>query len=67
MTKPPRVIGGVCLSVNPKGCMSGVRAWIGDERKKPALTDGPKSVLILGCSGGYGLAARVATSALRSR
>lgn len=62
MTQPPRVIGGVCLSVNPKGCLSGVRAWIRDERRKPALTDGPKSVLVLGCSGGYGLAARVVSA-----
>jgi len=53
------MIGGVCLSVNPKGCMSSVRKWIGDERAKPAFPAGPKSVLVLGCSGGYGLAARV--------
>ena len=62
MTKPPRVIGGVCLSVNPKGCMASVRKWIGEERKKPVLPSGPKSVLVLGCSGGYGLAARVAAA-----
>ena len=59
MTKPPRVMGGVCLSVNPKGCMTEVRKWINSEKAKPALTSGPKSVLVLGCSGGYGLAARV--------
>jgi enoyl-[acyl-carrier protein] reductase/trans-2-enoyl-CoA reductase (NAD+) len=53
------MIGGVCLSVNPKGCMASVRAWIDDERKNPPLSSGPKSVLVLGCSGGYGLAARV--------
>lgn len=57
--KAPRVIGGVCLSVNPKGCMDQVRKWIADEKKNPPLSSGPKSVLVLGCSGGYGLAARV--------
>ena len=57
--KPPRVIGGVCLSVNPKGCMNSVREWIADARKSPLLSPGPTSVLVLGCSGGYGLAARV--------
>lgn len=57
--KAPRVIGGVCLTVNPKGCMASVRRWIGDEKKKPALTSGPKYVLVLGCSGGYGLASRI--------
>lgn len=53
------MIGGVCLSVNPKGCMAAVRKWIRDEKKNPVLSSGPKSVLVLGCSGGYGLAARV--------
>jgi len=57
--KAPRVIGGVCLTVNPKGCMASVRRWIGEEKTHPALLSGPKSVLVLGCSGGYGLAARV--------
>jgi len=57
--KAPRVIGGVCLTVNPKGCMASVRRWINEERGRPPLLSGPKSVLVLGCSGGYGLAARV--------
>ena len=39
--------------------MSSVRKWIAAERKNPPLASGPKSVLVLGCSGGYGLAARV--------
>lgn len=57
--KAPRVIGGVCLSVNPKGCMASVRQWVAAEKGRPPLASGPKSVLVLGCSGGYGLAARV--------
>lgn len=36
-----------------------VRKWIADEKQNPPLATGPKSVLVLGCSGGYGLAARV--------
>lgn len=57
--KAPRVIGGVCLTVNPKGCMASTRRWIREVKQRPALLSGPKSVLVLGCSGGYGLAARV--------
>mgnify|MGYP001497741329 CR=1 FL=1 len=57
--KPPRVISGVCLSVNPKGCMAAVNTWIAAAKAMPALASGPKSVLVLGCSGGYGLAARI--------
>jgi enoyl-[acyl-carrier protein] reductase/trans-2-enoyl-CoA reductase (NAD+) len=57
--KTPRVLNGVCLDVNPEGCMAAVRAWIAAEKATPALAAGPKSVLVLGASGGYGLAARV--------
>ena len=39
--------------------MASVRKWIAEEKKSQPLSSGPKSVLVLGCSGGYGLAARV--------
>ncbi len=52
-------MNGVCLDVNPEGCVAGVRAWIDAEKASPALAAGPQSVLVLGASGGYGLAARV--------
>ena len=39
--------------------MGQVRKWIAAEKKNPPLSSGPKSLLVLGCSGGYGLAARV--------
>ncbi len=55
----PRFAGSVCLSVNPRGCSAGVRTWIEQVCASPALDSGPKSVLVLGCSGGYGLAARI--------
>ena len=60
--KAPRVIGGVCLSVNPEGCMGEVRRWIEAEKALPSLASGPQSVLVLGCSGGYGLASRVVSA-----
>jgi enoyl-[acyl-carrier protein] reductase/trans-2-enoyl-CoA reductase (NAD+) len=39
--------------------MASVRKWISSVKKNPPLSSGPKSVLVLGCSGGYGLASRV--------
>jgi enoyl-[acyl-carrier protein] reductase/trans-2-enoyl-CoA reductase (NAD+) len=42
--------------------MASVRAWIAAEKALAPLSGGPKSVLVLGCSGGYGLAARVVSA-----
>ncbi len=55
----PRVRNGLCLEVNPEGCAEMTRADIARERARPAVKNGPRSVLILGCSGGYGLASRI--------
>jgi enoyl-[acyl-carrier protein] reductase/trans-2-enoyl-CoA reductase (NAD+) len=38
--KAPRVIGGVCLSVNPKGCMVSVRQWVAAEKGQLPLASG---------------------------
>ncbi|MFA7171851.1 MAG: enoyl-ACP reductase FabV [Kiritimatiellia bacterium] len=62
MKKPIRIVNGVCSSVNPAGCFDNVCRWIEAEKKSPRIENGPRSVLILGCSGGYGLAARIATA-----
>jgi len=62
MKKQIRIVGGVCNSVNPAGLFDNVNAWIEAEKKLPAIKEGPRSVLILGCSGGYGLAGRVSAA-----
>ncbi len=59
MKKPLRIVSGVCNSVNPAGCFSNVRRWIEAEKKLPEIEHGPRSVLVLGCSGGYGLGGRI--------
>ncbi|MDA3923704.1 MAG: trans-2-enoyl-CoA reductase family protein [Kiritimatiellae bacterium] len=62
MKKTLRIVSGVCNSVNPAGCFSNVRNWIEAEKKLPPIEDGPRSVLILGCSGGYGMGARISAA-----
>jgi enoyl-[acyl-carrier protein] reductase/trans-2-enoyl-CoA reductase (NAD+) len=62
MKKPLRIVSGVCNSVNPAGCFSNVRRWIEAEKRLPKIEHGPRSVLILGCSGGYGLGARISAA-----
>lgn len=62
MKKSIRIVNGVCSSVNPAGCFSNVRRWIEAEKKSPRIEHGPRSVLVLGCSGGYGLAGRISAA-----
>ena len=57
----PKIRNGICLEVNPEGCGRNTRAWIEMARARP-ITNGPKSALVLGASGGYGLASRVAAA-----
>lgn len=54
-----RIANGICLDVNPEGCERLVREQIQLTRQQPPLAKGPKSVLILGASGGYGLSSRI--------
>lgn len=62
MSESPKVRGGLCLNVDGEGCKRFVARDIAREKAKPTLQNGPKSVLVLGCSGGYGLASRIAVA-----
>ena len=55
----PRVRGFICVTTHPTGCEAAVKQQIDYIKSKPALTHGPKKVLVLGASTGYGLAARI--------
>ena len=52
----PRIRGFICTTAHPYGCSAKVRDQI--NRVKP-LAAGPKKALIVGASGGYGLASRI--------
>lgn len=54
----PRIRGFICLTAHPAGCAAHVRQEIEVVRKGGPI-EGPKRVLVLGCSGGYGLASRI--------
>jgi enoyl-[acyl-carrier protein] reductase/trans-2-enoyl-CoA reductase (NAD+) len=53
------VRNGICLNAHPIGCAQAVKDQIKYVRGKPAIKNGPKKVLVLGCSTGYGLASRI--------
>ncbi|MFM9168048.1 MAG: enoyl-ACP reductase FabV [Verrucomicrobiota bacterium] len=58
----PRVRGFFCLTAHPEGCAAQLRSQIAHVRSRKPLKDGPKSVLVIGSSTGYGLASRVAAA-----
>jgi enoyl-[acyl-carrier protein] reductase/trans-2-enoyl-CoA reductase (NAD+) len=60
----PRVRGFICLTAHPKGCEQNVVNQINYIKSKGAI-DGPKKVLVIGASTGFGLASRI-TSAFGS-
>ena len=59
----PMIRSNMCINAHPKGCAADVKHQIEFIEKKfttrniPA--DAPKTVLVLGCSTGYGLASRI--------
>lgn len=55
----PRVRGFVCVTSHPVGCAAHVQEWIDYVKSKGAIAQGPKKVLVIGASTGYGLASRV--------
>jgi len=54
----PRVRGFMCITTHPAGCEENVRQQIEYVTSKGPI-DGPKKVLVIGASTGYGLAARI--------
>lgn len=59
MVIKPRVRGFLCTTTHPVGCAENVRRQIAHVRSNGALANGPKRVLVIGASTGYGLASRI--------
>jgi len=54
-----RISNGICLDINPEGCKRLVMEQVEAMKCSPGLKKGPRSVLVLGSSGGYGLSSRI--------
>jgi len=55
--------GFICVNAHPEGCRRNVERWIAEVRGNiPPGQAGPKNVLVLGASTGYGLASRIAAA-----
>lgn len=59
MIVAPKIRGFICTTAHPDGCAANVRSQIDYVRSKGALPNGPKKVLVIGASTGYGLASRI--------
>ncbi|MDY7394252.1 enoyl-ACP reductase FabV [Aureibaculum sp. 2210JD6-5] len=60
----PKTRGFICITAHPDGCAKSVQNQI-DYIKSQGTVDGPKKVLVIGASTGFGLASRI-TSAFGS-
>ncbi len=59
MIVKPRIRGFICTTAHPAGCAAHVREQIDYVRSRPAVDAGLRKALVLGASGGYGLASRI--------
>jgi enoyl-[acyl-carrier protein] reductase/trans-2-enoyl-CoA reductase (NAD+) len=57
----PKIRGFICTTAHPVGCHEAVSQQINYVKKQGAFT-GPKKVLVIGASTGYGLASRIAAT-----
>lgn len=55
----PRIRGFICTTTHPVGCEANVQEQIAYTRSLGEVKNGPKNVLIIGSSSGYGLASRI--------
>ncbi|MBQ9275721.1 MAG: trans-2-enoyl-CoA reductase family protein [Succinivibrio sp.] len=58
----PKVRGFICVTTHPTGCDANVKGQIDYVKSKGAIPDGPKKVLVIGASTGYGLASRISAA-----
>jgi enoyl-[acyl-carrier protein] reductase/trans-2-enoyl-CoA reductase (NAD+) len=57
----PKIRGFICTTAHPEGCAASVMEQV-NVVKKAGKFDGPKNVLVIGASTGYGLASRIAAT-----
>ncbi|MEL6821439.1 MAG: enoyl-ACP reductase FabV [Calditrichota bacterium] len=55
----PKIRGFICLTAHPVGCEAHVQEQIDFVKKQGPIENGPKNVLVIGASAGYGLASRI--------
>lgn len=59
MIVQPKIRGFICTTSHPDGCAAHVQEQIDFVKSQPKIENGPKNVLVIGASAGYGLASRI--------
>lgn len=59
MIVQPKIRGFICTTAHPMGCSVHVKEQIDYVKKQGTIQGGPKKVLVIGSSTGYGLASRI--------
>lgn len=62
MVVEPKVRGFICTTAHPEGCAKSVMDQVNYIEARQPLARGPKKVLVIGASTGYGLASRIAAA-----
>lgn len=62
MVIKPKIRGFICTNAHPAGCEAHVQQQIDYVKQQGDLGDGPKNVLVIGSSTGYGLASRIVSA-----
>lgn len=57
----PKIRGFICTTAHPDGCAAHVQEQIDYVQSQPSI-EGPKKVLVIGASTGFGLASRISAS-----
>ncbi|BCU78426.1 enoyl-ACP reductase FabV [Luteolibacter sp. LG18] len=58
----PKVRGFICTTAHPEGCAKHVADQIAVVKSRGPIANGPKKVLVIGSSTGYGLSSRIAAA-----
>ncbi len=58
----PKIRGFICTTAHPGGCAKHVADQIAVVKSRGPIANGPKKVLVIGSSTGYGLASRIAAA-----
>ena len=62
MVIQPKIRGFICTNAHPVGCAEHVREQINYVKQHGVIANGPKNVLVIGASTGYGLASRISAA-----
>lgn len=62
MVIKPKIRGFICTNAHPAGCEESVKRQIAYVKQQEFAKDGPKNVLVIGASTGYGLASRIVST-----